>query len=67
MFGGDRNATRPRGHTRTNARPTTLLSGMVPFTRESDDSLRWSPMTHSSPAGTFTGANSRPDPAGLFS
>lgn len=42
----------------TKARPTTRLSGMVPppglsvWYRESAESERWSPITHSRPGGT---------------
>jgi hypothetical protein len=68
---------RPSGHTIANARPTTVDAAIVPWwassmwQRESADMLRWSPMTHRRPWGTFTGPNSREvQPAsrrGLFS
>lgn len=48
----------PTGQPITKARPTTRLSGMVPppgwsmWKRESAESERWSPITHSRPGGT---------------
>ncbi len=51
---------RSSGQTRTNARPTTLSDGIVPFpgssmcTRESAESERWSPITQSRFGGTVT-------------
>jgi len=49
---------REGGHTITNARPITSFSGMVPRpgspwrNRESSDTGRLSPITHSRPGGT---------------
>jgi hypothetical protein len=48
----------PIGQPITKARPTTRLSGIVPppgwsvWKRESAESERWSPITHSRPSGT---------------
>ena len=50
----------PIGQAITKARPTTRLSGTVPLPsssrwyRESAELERWSPITHSRPAGTLT-------------
>jgi hypothetical protein len=50
----------PTGQAMTKARPTTRLSGIVPppgwsvWYRESAESERWSPITHSRPLGTWT-------------
>lgn len=50
----------PTGQPITTARPTTRLSGMVPppgsprWKRESAESERWSPITHSRPGGTWS-------------
>lgn len=52
--------TREKGQTMTNARPTTWSMGMVPppgspmWARESSETDRWSPITHSRPSGTST-------------
>lgn len=49
---------RENGHTITKARPITRSSGIVPppgspwCARESRDTERWSPITHSRPSGT---------------
>jgi hypothetical protein len=57
---------RSNGQTTTIARPMTFFSGIVPppgaprCTRESADSARLSPITHSLPSGTRT-SNRRSD------
>src|SRR5690606_2511938 len=54
---------RGKGQTITKARPTTLSAGMVPppgswvWDRESSETERWSPITHSRPSGTSASKN----------
>src|SRR2546423_12920976 len=42
-----------------NAFPITSFSRIGPLQRESEESERWSPITHSWPFGIVTGANGR--------
>ncbi len=56
---------RDGGSTMNRALPITLSTGTVPFsppppcTRESAESIRLSPITHSRPSGTVNGPNGR--------
>jgi hypothetical protein len=64
VAGIGRDLTWEGGQMTTKARPSTALSGIVPLPgssewyRESDDSPRWSPITHSLPGGTVMLKNS---------
>jgi hypothetical protein len=64
VAGIGRDLTWDGGQMTTKARPTTALSGIAPppgsaeWYRESDDSPRWSPITHSLPCGTVMLKNS---------